>query len=242
MKSLPLHLLLLILLTAMGSLGVHAGPSAREKEILANAKPGVPVTLPDRKSDIVIKSPFASGSSGRSELRPRQHTLKKKTSVKTPARALRVQGFWFGEGEGQNDGKRRVVIDLSQQVAQVWAGDRLVGQSPVSTGRAGFETPSGQFTITQKSADHHSNLYGSWVDSSGKYQGDADFGDKAPKGLTYAPAPMPYFLRITGGGIGMHSGYVTGAPASHGCIRLPYNMAQNFFEYLPLGTPVEIMD
>jgi lipoprotein-anchoring transpeptidase ErfK/SrfK len=38
----------------------------------------------------------------------------------------------------------------------------------------------------------------------------------------------------------MHAGYLPGYPASHGCIRLPEEMALKFFEDAPVGTPVEI--
>ena len=50
---------------------------------------------------------------------------------------------------------------------------------------------------------------------------------------------MPYFLRIHGG-IGMHAGYLPGYPASHGCIRLPQQMAIEFFKNATVGTPVDI--
>ena len=50
---------------------------------------------------------------------------------------------------------------------------------------------------------------------------------------------MPYFLRIHGA-IGMQAGYLPGYPASHGCIRLPKDMAIRFFQDAPIGTPVAI--
>jgi lipoprotein-anchoring transpeptidase ErfK/SrfK len=50
---------------------------------------------------------------------------------------------------------------------------------------------------------------------------------------------MPYFMRITGG-IGMHEGFLPGYAASHGCIRMPGFMAQKFFEYVNMGTPVSV--
>ena len=39
----------------------------------------------------------------------------------------------------------------------------------------------------------------------------------------------------------MHEGYLPGYPASHGCIRLPGDMAHVFFNETPVGTPVEII-
>ena len=50
---------------------------------------------------------------------------------------------------------------------------------------------------------------------------------------------MPYFMRIVGG-VGMHAGYLPGYPASHGCIRMPEFMAENFFKSVSTGTPVTI--
>jgi hypothetical protein len=66
-----------------------------------------------------------------------------------------------------------------------------------------------------------------------------DNKDPKPRGTVFRGAPMPYFLRVHGG-IGMHAGYLPGYPASHGCIRLPKEMALKFFEDAPVGTPVEI--
>jgi hypothetical protein len=38
----------------------------------------------------------------------------------------------------------------------------------------------------------------------------------------------------------MHEGYLPGFPASHGCIRLPTQMAAIFYGATPTGTPVQI--
>jgi lipoprotein-anchoring transpeptidase ErfK/SrfK len=50
-------------------------------------------------------------------------------------------------------------------------------------------------------------------------------------------------MRITGSGIGMHAGAIPnpGSPASHGCIRLPYSMAQTIYQNAGVGTRVNIM-
>ena len=50
---------------------------------------------------------------------------------------------------------------------------------------------------------------------------------------------MPYFMRIVSG-TGLHAGYLPGYPASHGCIRMPEFMAENFFRSVSVGTPVTI--
>jgi lipoprotein-anchoring transpeptidase ErfK/SrfK len=63
--------------------------------------------------------------------------------------------------------------------------------------------------------------------------------DKIPPGAVYYAAPMPNFMRITGG-VGMHTGYLPGYAASHGCIRMPHQMSEKFFENVVVGTPVII--
>ena len=45
--------------------------------------------------------------------------------------------------------------------------------------------------------------------------------DSAPSGTHYVGAPMKWFMRLTGEGVGMHVGILPGYPASHGCIRMP---------------------
>ena len=41
-------------------------------------------------------------------------------------------------------------------------------------------------------------------------------------------------------GIGMHTGYLPGYAASHGCIRMPRGEVQAFFKMLKIGDPVTI--
>jgi lipoprotein-anchoring transpeptidase ErfK/SrfK len=144
--------------------------------------------------------------------------------------------------DARSGGKPRIVIDLEQQRAYFYRGGKIVGISVVSTGREGYDTPSGEFRITQKDLTHLSSIYGDYVDrSSGQVvMENVDVTkDPRPPGTVFRGAPMPYFLRIHGG-IGMHAGYLPGYPASHGCIRLPKEMAAHFFQNAAIGTPVAI--
>jgi lipoprotein-anchoring transpeptidase ErfK/SrfK len=50
---------------------------------------------------------------------------------------------------------------------------------------------------------------------------------------------MPYFVEFSPG-YGMHQGYLPGVPASHGCIRMPYWKARQFYDAAHLGTVVMI--
>jgi len=46
---------------------------------------------------------------------------------------------------------------------------------------------------------------------------------------------MPHMQRITWSGIALHGGPLPGYPASHGCIRLPYDFAARLFDLTRLG-------
>jgi lipoprotein-anchoring transpeptidase ErfK/SrfK len=122
-----------------------------------------------------------------------------------------------------------------------YKGNQVVGVSAVSTGREGYGTHRGKFRVTDKDIDHVSSLYGDYIDQDGQVvmQNVENKKDPKPRGAFFRGAPMPYFLGLRGG-IGMHAGYLPGYPASHGCIRLPEQMAAKFFEGAPVGTPVEI--
>ncbi|MEM8953696.1 MAG: L,D-transpeptidase family protein [Verrucomicrobiota bacterium] len=146
--------------------------------------------------------------------------------------------YWDGDNVS---GPASIKIDLSDQKAYFYKGDQIVGVSQVSTGREGYSTPSGKFKISQKNKDHRSNLYGDYVDSAGNVV-MRDIGVRThakPAGTTFLGAPMWYFMRVHGA-VGMHAGYIPGYPASHGCIRLPEQMAKKFYEHASHGTPVTI--
>ena len=107
-----------------------------------------------------------------------------------------------------------IVVSLKEQRLQVFDSAGLVAQSPISSGRPGYSTPTGVFTILQKNREHYSNLYGD--------------------------APMPNMQRITWSGVALHAGALPGYPASHGCIRLPYGFSRSLFSMTQLGTRVVV--
>jgi hypothetical protein len=146
--------------------------------------------------------------------------------------------YWDGDGVS---GAPSIKIRLSEQKAYFYKGGELVGVSQLSTGREGTSTPTGNFKVIQKSKDHVSNLYGDYVDDAGNVV-VPNVGiktDPKPPGTKFRGAPMPYFMRIHGG-VGLHAGYLPGYPASHGCIRMPEFMAENFFNNVSIGTPVTV--
>ncbi len=149
---------------------------------------------------------------------------------------------WNGDGI---DGPPTIRISLGQQKAFIFRGGRQVGWTYVATGTAKHPTPRGSFRIMEKKVDKHSNRYGMIVDARGNIvDGDAAVGrERIPSGCRFMGAPMPYWMRITGWGVGMHAGPIPdpGYPASHGCIRLPLEMAQKLFSITAVGTPVTIV-
>jgi lipoprotein-anchoring transpeptidase ErfK/SrfK len=146
------------------------------------------------------------------------------------------KSYWDDSGI---TGTPSIVINLGKQTAAFYKGEKLVGVSAISSGREGFDTPPGTYKISQRDLNHASNLYGDYVDAAGNVvvQNVDVTKDACPPGLRFRGAPMPYFMRITGG-VGMHQGFLPGVPDSHGCIRMPEKMAKLFWDNAPLGTPV----
>lgn len=107
-------------------------------------------------------------------------------------------------------------MSLATQRAVVYSNGVPIGISTVSTGRPGFETPTGTFVILQKRVEHYSNIYDN--------------------------APMPYMQRPTWGGVALHAGQLPGYPASHGCIRLPLEFARLLYDVTHHGMTVVITD
>jgi L,D-transpeptidase catalytic domain len=65
-------------------------------------------------------------------------------------------------------------------------------------------------------------------------------GSHIPPGCHYTPAPMPYFMEFSKY-VGMHAGFLPGYPASHGCVRMPRDLAAEFFARVHVGTPVKVI-
>ena len=149
------------------------------------------------------------------------------------------KSYWDDNGIS---GTPSIVINLGKQTAAFYKDGKLVGVSAISSGREGFDTPAGNYKIIQRDLKHASNLYGDYVDAAGNVVvKNVDVKkDPRPPGLSFRGAPMPYFMRITPSGVGMHQGFLPGVPDSHGCIRMPEKMARLYWDNAPLGTPVTV--
>ena len=136
-----------------------------------------------------------------------------------------------------------VMVSLSKQRAYLMLDEETAIDTPISSGKAAGMTPTGKFSVLEKDPDHHSNIFGDFVDSKGRVvRGGVSMKiDSAPSGTHYIGAPMKWFMRLTDGGVGMHVDLLPGYPASHGCVRLPSDIAPLIYEKVKVGTPVEIM-
>src|SRR3984957_16159946 len=106
------------------------------------------------------------------------------------------------------------IVSIKSQQVTIYDADGWIFRAPVSTGTKGRETPAGIFSVIEKDKDHHSNLYDD--------------------------AWMPNMERITWSGIALHGGPLPGYAASHGCIRMPYDFAENLFGKTQIGMRVII--
>jgi hypothetical protein len=145
---------------------------------------------------------------------------------------------YWDDGAPQS-GSPSIRINRGQQKASFYRGNVLVGVSKISSGDEDHGTPPGVYHITEKDKDHKSSAYGVFKDAAGNTVDDnVDLRlKKIPAGCKFYAAPMPNFMRFNGG-VGMHTGYLPGYAASHGCVRMPHHMSTHFFENVQVGTPV----
>jgi hypothetical protein len=104
------------------------------------------------------------------------------------------------------------IVSLSNQRVTIYDADGWILRAPVSSGQTGYETPAGVYSVIQKEEEHYSNLSDD--------------------------ASMPFMQRVTWSGIALHAGPLPGYPASHGCVRMPYEFAQRLFDMTKIGMRV----
>ena len=147
--------------------------------------------------------------------------------------------YWDDDG---SSGQTWVLVDLNKQVAKFHRGNHVIGVAAISSGTHGRNTPAGNYKVLEKKREHFSGSYGHVEDSSGRIvNDDATPRSSVPSGGKYVPAAMPFWMRLTWDGVGMHQGFLPGYPASHGCIRMDRNMVPTFFQHAYVGMPVTVV-
>ena len=149
------------------------------------------------------------------------------------------------EWGGQDRKLTRIIVNTDEQKARFYVGDEQVGWTTVASGLNSHPTPVGHFEVLEKSVNKRSNLYGKVLGKGGQILStNAKSGHgQFPSGARFEGASMPYYMRITYDGVGLHAGPIPhpGRPASHGCIRLPAKLAPVLFEHVGVGTQVSIV-
>ncbi len=143
-----------------------------------------------------------------------------------------------------NGSNSSIRVDLSDQRAYLMNGSELAMDYPIASGKSKYPTPTGNFRVLEKlKSEKRSSLYGHIYNAEGDLvKSNADSRkDAVPEGGEYVGASMPYWMRITWDGIGMHKGNVPRHPASHGCIRTYYKAVATVFSKVRLGTRVSIV-
>lgn len=144
-------------------------------------------------------------------------------------------------------GPVRVDISMASLTAQLLGkDDSVIAEMDVSPGMPGHETPRGKFRVLEKLPLKRSNLYGQYVTKDTREVIVArawEHEGKRPDGTVYQGIAMPFWLRLTSDGVGMHvGGFTRGQPSSHGCIRCPEGGQTAFYERCRVGTPVRVHD
>lgn len=111
-------------------------------------------------------------------------------------------------------GPLAIRVNLDTQLISVFRGGHEIGTAVILYGVDGHETPLGRFPITAKLEDHHSSTY---------------------------DAPMPFTLRLTSDGVAVHGSKVRWGAATHGCIGVPLEFAENLFHVASVGDVVEVV-
>src|SRR4051794_8688708 len=123
-------------------------------------------------------------------------------------------GQWVWAPKIAPKGPILVYVDLDRQVATVYRNGIRIGVSTISSGKPGYDTPTGVFTILEKNVVHHSSKYNN--------------------------ASMPYQQRLTTYGVALHAGGLPGYPESHGCVHLPIAFSRLLYDAMPRGGTVII--
>lgn len=129
---------------------------------------------------------------------------------------MRIGDTYWDEA-GVPDGPVVITVDLHAQVLSIFRGGYEIGTAAILFGGDDKPTPLGIFPVTQKDADHRSNIYGG--------------------------APMPYMMRLTNDGISIHgSPNMEPGLMTHGCVGVPTAFARKLFAATEKGATVEVTD
>lgn len=209
--------LAVLLMVALGVLalgpGAAAGTSVDER--IAEHRREIRAKIAEHRAEM------RSARSAREARTPRNASRAGSSDATGPSRAsVRPDP---GPSSPASGGEKVIEILISSQRLRAWHGDDLVLQTAVSTGKPGYETPRGRFSVLSKERRHWSTQYHVW---------------------------MPYAMRVVRG-IFIHEVPVRpdgvqygaaelGRPVSAGCIRVGVGSAKRLYDWARVGTTVLI--
>jgi hypothetical protein len=110
--------------------------------------------------------------------------------------------------------KRSIVIDLSEQKLTAYSNGTVFLETPVSTGKEGFETPTGNFSVYYK---RFSQTMVGWNAAEGFWI------------VENIPAVQYVVGNVAIHGTWWHNNF--GTPMSHGCINVPLEVAELLYAF-----------
>jgi lipoprotein-anchoring transpeptidase ErfK/SrfK len=142
--------------------------------------------------------------------------------IEIPGRPNGRTGWVKASGVVWSPRSKKIVVDLSAMTVTLFQGSKVLLSTRAAVGRPGMETPTGHFYIL-----------------AGYHPTEAVLGNYAFETSAYSKlSDWP------GGGIvGIHAWTdpsVFGHAVSHGCVRVPNDVAAKLRDLVPPGTPVTI--
>jgi lipoprotein-anchoring transpeptidase ErfK/SrfK len=146
------------------------------------------------------------------DVRFQPNTAGSTLTVKEPVANPNAAGAAAVQASNPCPASASACIDLSNEQAWLQTGGQVTyGPVSITSGRAGYRTGTGMFSVFWRDRDHKSSI----------------FGD--------APMPNSVFFND---GIAFHAGSLSAQ--SHGCIHLSYDASEVFFDTLSVGNGVYV--
>ena len=189
---------------AWGAMQMLDRPTAPDAEPIA-AQAASPAAEAADPPSTTSAQPVERRSDQPMEIDPRALTVKRVLAIDGP---FRHGDYVWDEKGAPATGPVIITIDLKAETLSVFRDGYEIGAAVILYGATDKPSPLGAFPITQKDADHVSNLY---------------------------DAPMPYAQRLTSDGVFIHGSDVEYGRGTHGCIGVPTEFAKKLFGVTKIG-------
>ncbi len=127
-----------------------------------------------------------------------------------------------------------ITIDRASYTLRLFKDLELVEEYTIAVGAAGYDTPTGLYSITDKTVDP------TWYVPDAEWAGDLA-GTVVPGGSPDNPLIARWLGFYNGAGIhGTNDIASLGTSASHGCIRMDPDQVIALYDKVPVGTPLYI--